>query len=59
MQAPWPARGFGKASSDVHGRDSYAEAWEAGETPGTLLAPLHTSTNLSAGAWCVRGWRRL
>ena len=33
------------------------EDQEARETPGTLLAPLHMSTNLSTGAWCVRGWR--
>ena len=57
MPAPWPGRGFGKAGSDVHRGDSHAKAWEVEETLGTLLAPLHTLTNLSTGAWCVRGWR--
>ena len=37
MQAPWPARGFGKAGSDVHGRDSYA-GMGAGQKTKTMAS---------------------
>lgn len=46
-----------QAQMSTEGSATLKEDRKAGETPGMLLAPLHTSTNLSTGAWCVRGWR--